>query len=78
MSTENVAAFLRRVSLDNQLREELVDVAGTRGLMFTSGELAAVDFESACEQIAEQPSETPPAADEFETDPGFGIIEIPA
>ena len=78
MSTDNVAAFLRRVSMDNQLREELVDVASTRGLLFTSGELAAVDFESACEQIAKQLPEALPAADEVESDPGFGIIEIPA
>ncbi len=77
MSTENIAAFLRRVSLDNQLREELVGVASTRGLIFTSGELAAVDFESACKQITENPPELLPAGDDYETDPGFGRIEIP-
>jgi hypothetical protein len=78
MSKGDVAAFLHRLALDKKLREELTTVAGTRGFVFTSDELAEADFEGMCGRMVEAASEMPDALDDGEIDPGFGIIEVPA
>jgi hypothetical protein len=66
------------MAIDEQLRNEMTAVANTRGFVFTPDELARADFEAACGRLLEpqQPSDEP--SDLIETDPGFGIIEIPA
>ena len=78
MSTGDVAAFMRRMAVDEQLRGELAAVACTRGFVFTPEELRAVDFEAACGRLVDLPKVNEEAVDRLETDPGFGIIEIPA
>ena len=78
MSTGDVAAFMRRISIDSQLRDEMAAVANSRGFVFTPDELAKVDFEAACGRLVEPQTPSEETADLIETDPGFGIIEIPA
>ena len=78
MSTGDVAAFMRRMAIDEQLRGELAEIACTRGFVFTPDELRAVDFEAACSRMVDIPLVKEEALDRIETDPGFGIIEIPA
>ena len=78
MSTGDVAAFMRRMAIDEALRGELAAVACTRGFVFTPDELRSVDFEAACGRLADAPKPTDETTDRMETDPGFGIIEIPA
>jgi hypothetical protein len=78
MSTGDVAAFMRRMAIDAQLRDEMAAVANTRGFVFTPDELAKVDFEAACGRLLEPQQPKPDISDMMETDPGFGIIEIPA
>jgi hypothetical protein len=78
MSTGDVAAFMRRMAIDAQLRNEMAAVANTRGFVFTPEELARVDFEAACGRLLEPQQPTDETLDLIETDPGFGIIEIPA
>ena len=78
MSTGDVAAFMRRMAVDEQLRGELASVASTRGFVFTPDELRRVDFEAACGRLPEDPKAYEDPLDRVETDPGFGIIEIPA
>lgn len=78
MSTGDVAAFMRRMAVDEQLRGEMAAVASTRGFVFTPDELGAVDFEAACGRLMNKPMVKDASIDRAETDPGFGIIEIPA
>ena len=78
MSTGDVAAFMRRMAIDKQLRGELAAVASTRGFVFTPDELGTVDFEAACGRLLDKPSVKDESFERPETDPGFGIIEIPA
>ena len=78
MSTGDVAAFMRRMAIDEKLRGELAAVASTRGFVFTTDELRAVDFEAACSRLIDTPTLTDDVLDRMETDPGFGIIEVPA
>ena len=78
MSTGDVAAFMRRIAIDAQLRDEMAAVATTRGFVFTPDELARVDFEAACGRLLEPKQPKDETSDLIETDPGFGIIEIPA
>jgi hypothetical protein len=78
MSTGDVAAFMRRMAVDAQLRNEMTEVASTRGFVFTPDELARVDFEAACGRLLEPQKPREEISDLMETDPGFGIIEIPA
>ena len=78
MSTGDVAAFMRRMAIDEKLRGELAAVASTRGFVFTTDELRAVDFEAACGRLIDTPTLTDDVLDRMETDPGFGIIEVPA
>ncbi len=78
MSTGDVAAFMRRMAVDAQLRNEMAAVANTRGFVFTHEELAKVDFEAACGRLLEPQKPGDQISDLLETDPGFGIIEIPA
>ena len=46
MSKEAAAEFLRRVSEDKLLREELVKLAHQRGFQFTADELGSMDLTS--------------------------------
>ena len=46
MSKEAAAEFLRRVSEDKLLREELVELAHQRGFQFTADELGSMDLTS--------------------------------
>ena len=78
MSTGDVAAFMRRMAIDEQLCGELAAVASTRGFVFTTEELRTIDFEAACGRLIDTPMLNDEALDRAETDPGFGIIEIPA
>ena len=78
MSKGDVAAFMQRMSIDSQLRDELIAVASTRGFVFTPDELAEVDFDAACGRLLDPKQASSTTADLIETDPGFGIIEIPA
>lgn len=78
MSTGDVAAFMRRIAIDEKLRGEMAAVACTRGFVFTPDELAKIDFEAACGRLIDNPKIVEDAQDLTETDPGFGIIEIPA
>lgn len=78
MSTGDVAAFMRRMAIDEKLRSEMAAVASTRGFVFTPDELGAVDFEAACGQLSDKPMMQDVSIERAETDPGFGIIEIPA
>ena len=78
MSTGDVAAFMRRMAIDSQLRNEMAAVANTRGFVFTPEELARVDFEAACGRLLDPQTPNSDTSDLIETDPGFGIIEIPA
>ena len=78
MSKGDVAAFMRRMTTDAQLRSEMTAVANTRGFVFTSEELATVDFEAACGRLLEPLNPGNEISELIETDPGFGIIEIPA
>ncbi len=78
MSTGDLTAFMHRMAVDKQLRCELAAVASTRGFVFTPDELAKIDFEAACGRLLEQTLATDDAQDILDTDPGFGIIEIPA
>ena len=78
MSTGDVAAFMRRMEVDEKLRGELANVASTRGFVFTPDELRRVDFEAACGRLLEDAKKHEDQFDRVETDPGFGIIEIPA
>ena len=78
MSTGDVAAFMRRMAIDSQLRNEMAAIANTRGFVFTPEELARVDFEAACGRLLEPQTPNAETSDLIETDPGFGIIEIPA
>ena len=78
MSTGDVAAFMRRMAIDAQLRNEMTAVASTRGFVFTPDELAEVDFDAACGRLLEPKKPGDQTTDLIETDPGFGIIEIPA
>jgi len=78
MSTGDVAAFMRRMEIDEQLRREMAAMASARGFVFTHEELAGIDFEAACGRLVEKPREVEDAQEVVESDPGFGIIEIPA
>lgn len=78
MSTGDVAAFMRRMAVDKQLRGELAAVACTRGFVFTPDELGEVDFEAACGRLLEKQGMNEDEPERIDTDPGFGIIEIPA
>lgn len=78
MSTGDVAAFMRRMAIDEELCSEVAAVANTRGFVFTTDELRAVDFEAACGRLVDIPKAKDEGIDRMETDPGFGIIEIPA
>jgi len=78
MSTGDVAAFMRRIAIDQQLQGELAAVACTRGFVFTPEELTEVDFEAACGRMIEHPIVNAESPERIETDPGFGIIEVPA
>ena len=73
MSMEALAAFLRQLAIDEQLREELVAAASKRGLLFSPDELGKVDFELACTTL----SDADDATKDDDTDSGFGIIEVP-
>ena len=80
MSHEALAAFLRRLAVDRQLREELTLAAGKRGLLFTPDELGKVDFEQVCKALDDAGRKSSALVDDRnddDTDPGFGIIEVP-
>lgn len=78
MSTGDLAAFMRRMAIDGNLRKEMAELASTRGFVFTSDELAGVDFEAACGRLIEPQQQADEATGLLvETDPGFGLIEIP-
>jgi hypothetical protein len=77
MAISDVVAFLRRIAVDHSLRRELAAVASTRGFVFTPEELTEVDFDAACARLVEKPEIVEEADDLVETDPGFGVIEIP-
>jgi hypothetical protein len=73
MSKEALAAFLRQLAIDQQLREELVAAASKRGLLFSPDELGKVDFEQACTTL----NDAVDATDDDDTAQGSGSIEVP-
>ena len=69
MSIEVAAAFLRMVARNNQLRDELAELAGRHGFRFSPDDLTKLDLGS-----------LGPEDDEVNdplSDPGFGVIECP-
>ena len=81
MSVETLAAFLHRVLHDAQLRSELSAVAERHGYLFSPDELRDLDIETLSEAFkrAEANAMLQVELEEDDSsDPGFGIIEIPA
>jgi len=76
MSKEAAAEFLRRVSEDRLLREELVKLAHQRGFRFTADELAGMDLGAGTGDREPKSKVSLDAMDD--EPPGFGIIEVPA
>jgi hypothetical protein len=77
MPRKDVAAFVRRVAEDGLLRAELSVVGGRYGFRFTADELAAVGLTTLAAVDAPLADDVHDPDDDS-TDPGFGIIEIPA
>ena len=77
MPREDVAAFVRRVAEDGLLRAELAVIGGRYGFRFTADELAAVGLTTLALVDAALVDDGDDPDDES-TDPGFGIIEVPA
>lgn len=77
MPREDVAAFVRRVAEDGLLRAELAVMGGRYGFRFTADELAAVGITTRVAVDAPRAAELDDSDDES-SDPGFGIIEVPA
>ena len=76
MSKEAAAEFLRRVSEDKLLREELVKLAHQRGFRFTADELGSLDL---TKPASDRQSDSKVSLDAIDDEPpGFGIIEVPA
>ena len=76
MSKEAAAEFLRRVSEDKLLREELVKLAHQRGFQFTADELGSMDLTGPADNT---PSKSKVSLDALDDEhPGFGVIEVPA
>jgi hypothetical protein len=76
MSKEAAAEFLRRVSEDRILREQLVKLAHQQGLQFTAEELASMDLGSPADKTRSKSKVSLDALDDEH--PGFGVIEVPA
>lgn len=76
MSKEDAAGFLRRVSEDKLLREELVKLAHQRGFRFTADELGSMDLTKPAKKTRSKSKVSLDALDD--EPPGFGVIEIPA
>jgi len=76
MSKEAAAEFLRRVSEDKLLREELVKLAHQRGLQFTADELGTMDLTGPAGKPRPKSKVSLDALDDEH--PGFGVIEVPA
>ena len=76
MSKEAASEFLRRVSEDKLLREELVKLAHQRGLRFTADELGSMDRTAPAKKKHSKSKVSLDALDDEH--PGFGVIEVPA
>jgi hypothetical protein len=69
MSIEVAAAFVRMVARNNQLREELAELAGRHGFRFSPDDLTKLDLESLGPEDDDE--------DDRLSDRGFGAIEAP-
>ena len=81
MSQETVAAFLREAVNNPVLREELVTVARHHGFVFAASELGELDLRDLGTVLDSLHNAAPlleGTEDDDSSDPGFGIIEIPA
>ncbi len=81
MSLETVAAFLHRALHDAQLRNELAAVADRYGFFFRPDDLRDLDIETlsaALKRAEANHALRRELEDDDPSDPGFGIIEIPA
>ena len=80
MSRETVAAFLHEAAINPLLRQELATLAANHGFVFGPEELGELDLENwvAASLGAPEPSAVPDIDEDEATDPGFGIIEVPA
>jgi hypothetical protein len=82
MSLETFAAFLHQAVHDARLREELAAVADRHGFPFSPDELGELDVEAlgaAFKNAAQaRPAPRSDLDEDDRSDPGFGIIEIPA
>ncbi|UCD25302.1 MAG: Nif11-like leader peptide family natural product precursor [Gemmatimonadota bacterium] len=80
MSREMVAAFFREANRNPVLRQELAALAANHGFAFGPDELSELDFTELKPTAARPGTEAfmSSAVEDDESDPGFGIIEIPA
>ena len=80
MSQETVAAFLREAVNNPVLREELATLARDHGFVFAPGELGELDLRDLSTVLDSlEGTASPQGRDDDEpSDPGFGIIEVPA
>ena len=75
MPRATVAAFLRRLRETPIMREELAQLANRYGYQVAADELADVELQTSSD-VGQ--AEGPNTSDDEPSDPGFGIIEVPA
>jgi hypothetical protein len=75
MSKATVAAFLKRMRETPIMRQEMARLANRYGYHVSADELADVELRTT--NAVGQP-DAPNTIDDEPTDPGFGIIEVPA